>query len=366
MQSFRSLLILIIKRVVVKRLIICLWCMLVSTVALAQLESGRIHAVIINGGMNKLMNHERYWNDCAFLYRVLRNDYHIPKRDITLLISDGGSPDDDMLRSDGGGFASSSSDIDGDGERDVWLPATFNMVSSTLLDLSRQLTVSDHLFLFLMDHGGSSDKQHDSFLYLWGGDKLTDTGLAALLNQFNVKSMSIVLGQCYSGGFIDNLERSGRVITTACRGDELSWSHPDKPFDSFAYHWICAIAGHDEKGVAVNADDNGDGWVTMDEAYRYACQHECRPETPQYSSISLSLGETWTFGKGGSDVRPVIVAHPANGPAYDLLGRRLPYKPYKSYMSITPKNNNSYEEPADYNLCPSCRPKGRSSDNQRR
>jgi hypothetical protein len=33
--------------------------------ASAQEATGRVHAVIINGGMNKLMNHERYWNDCG-------------------------------------------------------------------------------------------------------------------------------------------------------------------------------------------------------------------------------------------------------------------------------------------------------------
>ena len=58
--------------------------------ASAQKTTGRVHAVIINGGMNKLMNHERYWNDCAFLYRTLREDLHFSKQDITLLMSDGG------------------------------------------------------------------------------------------------------------------------------------------------------------------------------------------------------------------------------------------------------------------------------------
>ena len=52
--------------------------LMVSCVALYEQEtivgtpSGRyvpdtVHAVIISGGMNKLMNHERYWNDCTRL-----------------------------------------------------------------------------------------------------------------------------------------------------------------------------------------------------------------------------------------------------------------------------------------------------------
>jgi len=38
-----------------------------------------------------------------------------------------------------------------------------------------------------------------------------DYELASLLNNFNVASMNIVLGQCFSGGFIDNLSASNRV-----------------------------------------------------------------------------------------------------------------------------------------------------------
>ncbi|MBR4242354.1 MAG: hypothetical protein IKR98_00420 [Bacteroidaceae bacterium] len=49
----------------------------------AQETAGRVHTVIISGGMNKLMNYERYLNDCAFLYRTLLHDYHFQKQDIT-------------------------------------------------------------------------------------------------------------------------------------------------------------------------------------------------------------------------------------------------------------------------------------------
>ena len=35
-------------------------------------EAGELYAVLLSGGRNRLTNHERYWNDCAFLYRTLR------------------------------------------------------------------------------------------------------------------------------------------------------------------------------------------------------------------------------------------------------------------------------------------------------
>ena len=82
-------------------------------------DKGHLYAVLVNGGRNRLTNHERYWNDCAFLYRTLRHTFHIPKRNITVLMSDGGNPKEDMLRADGQGFISSPTDLDGDGESDV-------------------------------------------------------------------------------------------------------------------------------------------------------------------------------------------------------------------------------------------------------
>ena len=83
-----------------------------QAIVLAQgIEAARLYAVIVNGGRNKLTNHERYWNDCAFLYRTLRHTYHIPQRNITVLMSDGGVKDDDMIRADGWGFRSSPTDL---------------------------------------------------------------------------------------------------------------------------------------------------------------------------------------------------------------------------------------------------------------
>jgi hypothetical protein len=282
-----------------------------------------MHAVIVSGGMNKLMNHERYWNDCAFLYRTLRHDYHIPKDDIILLMSDGGDPGDDQMTANNNGFASSGSDLDGDGQRDVFLAASMKNLVSVLSALSNELTHDDHLFLFLIDHGGSENMQGDSYLWLWNSEKLSDAMLAMLLGQFNVGSVNIVAGQCYSGGFIDNLAGQGRIISTACRGDELSWMCPDKNYDEFIYHWICAIAGHDEQGRAIDADTNGDGRVSMAEAFGYARLHDRREETPQYCSMPADMGERWTF----SGILPTGIEEVENGRVktedsiYDLQGR---------------------------------------------
>ena len=292
----------------------------------AQETTGRVHAVIISGGMNKLMNHERYWNDCAFLYRTLRQDCRFARQDITLLISDGGEPERDMLLADGSGFATSPADLDDDGERDVWLPATIAQIESSLNELAAQLTTNDHLFVFLMDHGGRDDNQQ-SYAWVWGGERLYDTRLAQLLDNFHVASIGIIVGMCYSGGFIEELQADNRVIVASCADNEQSWACRDKPYDEFVYHWTCAIAGHDPDGNAVSADTDGDGYVTMSEAFSYARQHDRREETPQYSSTPLALGEQWSLskhlGNGISILRGEWREERGEYKYYDLIGRAV-------------------------------------------
>lgn len=293
----------------------------------ATLQTGRVHAVIISGGMNKLMNHERYWNDCAFLYRTLREDYHFPKQDITLLISDGGEAGRDMLLADGSGFATSPADLDSDGERDVWLPATLSQVDASLSELAARLSANDRLFLFIIDHGGYDDALRQSYAWMWGGERLYDTHLARLLDAFHVASMSICLGMCRSGGFIDNLHAENRVIATSCAENEESWACQDRPYDEFVYHWICAVAGQEPEGNAIDADTDGDGYVTMSEAFKYAYLHDCREETPQYWSMPVTLGEEWSLSqqqKNGISGSQIVNRKSVKRKYFDLQGRVAP------------------------------------------
>ena len=271
-----------------------------ATISVQGAERGRLYAVLVNGGRNRLTNHERYWNDCAFLYRTLRQTYHIPKRNITVLMSDGGLSGDEMLREDGRGFVSSPTDLDGDGESDVNYPATTESFANVLLSMSRRLDEYDHIFLFFMDHGGTYDNREDSFIWLWNDERLNDYYLASLLNRLRVGSINILMGQCYSGGFVSDLMGQGRIIATACSGSEQSSKCPDRSYDEFVYQWTCAVRGADEFGNPVYADSNRDGEVSMLEAFMYAHAHDRVSETPQYVSWPEQLGQQWTFTHANS------------------------------------------------------------------
>ena len=296
------------------------------------------YAVIVSGGRSKLFNHERYWNDCAFLYRTLRQDYGIPKDHITLLMADGDNPTTDMLRDGATGFASSPTDLDGDGQLDLTLAATRQNLDDTFCRLSTTLTGDDHLFLFITDHGErtfpSSGEEgcpqggvvaNDVHLWLWGNDRLQPDELAAMVNLCHPATMSILLGQCHAGAFVAPLQAEGRVITTACSADQMSWACKDRPYDEFVYHWTCAIAQHDEAGLPVVSDQDGDGLISMQEAYDYARQHDRRPETPSLIAQPDYLAARWSFS--GIGTKDGIVNNycrvTANSRYYDLQGRLI-------------------------------------------
>lgn len=110
-------------------------------------------------------------------------------------------------------------------------------------------------------------------------------------------NVNVVLGQCYSGGFVDDLTKVGCVVATASTGSEYSWSCVDIPFDEFVYHWTCAINGANHLGTAIeSANIDNNGFISMDEAFIFAKNNDrAKKEHPQYSSIPISLGEDLAF-----------------------------------------------------------------------
>ena len=131
-----------------------------------------------------------------------------------------------------------------------------------------------------------------------GGENLHDYQLASMLSPFTQKNVNVnvVLGQCFSGGFIDDLTKAGCVVATASTGSEYSWACGDIPYDEFVYQWTTAINGANHRGAKVYPDTDTTGRITMDEAFIYAKNHDRRSaEHPQYVSTPLSVGEDLAF-----------------------------------------------------------------------
>lgn len=272
----------------------------------------RTYAIILSGGINKNANHERYWNDCSFIYQTLVNKYDIPKENIYPIMSDGDDPAVDM-RCVSGGYKSQSLDLDFDGIDEIKLAATKTNVKSTLSTLSNKLNKDDHLFIFVIDHGGTDDYNTNSYICLWDYENLYDYELATMLEPFTAKyvNVNVVLGQCFSGGFNDNLKKVGCVVASASTGSESSWSCSDIPYDEFVYHWICAVNEATPNKTSIKSDTDKNGRVTMEEAFNYAKVHDrVTDEHPMYTSTPISIGEDLAFNHIVSSVDLYIKDNP--------------------------------------------------------
>lgn len=240
-----------------------------------QQTANRTFAIILSGGVDKISNAERYWNDCSFIYQTLVNKYGVPKENIHALIADGDNPADDHIAYKSGKFEDQSLDLDFDGEDEISLSATKQNVINTINSIYPKLKKDDQLFIYVIDHGGTEDG--NSYICLWreantpSDDyiKLFDYELASLLNPILSKGVIVntVFGQCFSGGFIDDLEDIGCVIATACNSNEYSWGCSRIPYDEFVYHWTCAVNEAKHYGDPIRADIDKDGLVSMMEGF---------------------------------------------------------------------------------------------------
>lgn len=263
----------------------------------------RTYAIILSGGISPISNYGRYWNDCSYIYQTLTNKYGIPKGNIVPIMADGNDPDADSYDYGIGKFVSSSLDLDFDGQDELEYAATKKNVINEINKMASKVTSEDQFFLFVIDHGGTNDYISKSYICLWNSEKLYDTELATLLDQFNARSINVVLGQCFSGGFIDNLEKSGRVIATACSGSESSYACSNIPYDEFVFHWTNAINERNRHtGGTVFSDPDNNDRITMEEAFNYAQANDLKKETPMYSSIPKSVGEDLAFNNIPLDV----------------------------------------------------------------
>ncbi len=248
---------------------------------------GGAYAVILSGGASSGNNHIRYWNDSSNIYTTLVDVYDYPDENIFVLISDGLDPAID--RSDG---TNSPADLDGDGDDDIMGPCVLTEIEALFDQLGGMLDPSDQLFVFTTDHGGSNGGWN-AYLNLWNWEEMQDSNFGSICDGIPQCDMIFTMEQCFSGGFEDDLAQNdqGRVFSAAAAYDEYSWAMPpDYVYDTYVFFWTAAVKGEDAYGNPVDADYNGDGVITMDEAFQYAEAEDFSDETPQYYSNPSDLG----------------------------------------------------------------------------
>lgn len=269
------------------------------------------YAVLYCGGSNRDKFFLSFWNDCALTYQLLRDVYGIPPENIYVLMSGGPNNTTKVMSAKSGQYVDMPLDLDRDGKNDITyssLPGDVTNVFDTLNKKSAKKQF-ESLFIYTIAHGICSGGEMTS----WGDRIRVDANdLAKEIDKVNAKSISIVMSQCYSGSFIPALSKNGtatnRTIITAVNPNESGVVETDSEHfylnSYFTKAFMCGLSDPEE------SDYNGDGVVSMLEAYIFAKENDLAAtegklftsgnfyqEHPQYWSADC-FGEKQTINGG--------------------------------------------------------------------
>jgi hypothetical protein len=98
--------------------------------------------------------------------------------------------------------------------------------------LNHMIGLPGPLYIILIDHGtpdafSLTATEYFTSIELAGWLDILESDMAA--QGINQQPIVIVLGTCYSGSFMDNLSKSGRIIVSSTAADEPSYRGPETP-----------------------------------------------------------------------------------------------------------------------------------------
>jgi hypothetical protein len=155
------------------------------------------------------------------------------------------------------------------------------------------------LLLYFAGHGDQNgDKEEDTRYEMWDGDALSVRDLAAEIARLPLHAslpVVLVMAQCYSGAFANVLFRGGEAGGAlvgrdlagffSTRKDRVasgcSPETDEADYQDFSSYFFGALSGHDRFGHAIDkADFDGDGKVSLHEAFCYALIHDASIDAP--------------------------------------------------------------------------------------
>jgi len=179
--------------------------------------------------------------------------------------------------------------------------------------MKAKLNSQSKLFLMFNNHGGgfetstgnnygvldanidepeASNKTDEDYCFYGVSQPFLDDSIAAKINRLPFYELIAIVKPCFSGGLIWDLRGSNRVIITSGTEYQVTYSHASGNFGEMTYRFFSAINGMTPDGVAVDADSNNDGKVSMQEAYIFVRDNDARPEQPQFGNSSSGTPTT--------------------------------------------------------------------------
>lgn len=248
-------------------------------------------AVLIVGGYDAANNHLRYWHDLVAMYNILKNAGYKPAN-IYVIYANG---------------------VGKDASIPVNYSATKANIATVFTQLAGKMDSLDTLYIMLNDHGGngtgdpSGDEtttHTDEVLWLWNYAAMTDDEFAVEMNKITAYSKMIMqMKQCYSGGYLDDTTKPKRILMSSCSATQVSYGRAANDYGEFTFWYFAALTGNKPDGTgAVNADANGDGKVSIMEAWNYARAHDTAPEMPFYEDNGVKPAHSGAMPAGGEGV----------------------------------------------------------------
>ena len=196
-------------------------------------ETGhRRFAVICAGAPHDAQHYRWYWGATSGMFDVLRKRYGYAEEDIYFLFCDrhGKDPRVDFV-------------------------ATKANLQRVFGELAERMERADTLFGFFVGHGGRAGAGSD---YELTDGRLLDKELDVWRSKIRARTQTYVFTPCHSGGFASVLgRRAGTIVITSCAVEEVNAAG-------------FAEAIRDALNHAPHADGNGDGRVSIGEAYNFA------------------------------------------------------------------------------------------------
>ncbi len=178
-------------------------------------------------------------------------------------------------------------------------PATRAELKRLLTNLARSMQSGDRLMIYVTAHGGPPESdyygsyddtpegnQYNTTLALWGNDTVDAQEFSHWLDRFGPEvSVTMVMTQCYSGGFANTifnnadrrqgLNRRPRCGFFAQRHDRpAAGCTPDideSTYQEYSTYFWAALGGVDRTGNPIeDVDYSGDGVIQFAEAHAYA------------------------------------------------------------------------------------------------
>ena len=260
------------------------------------------YAVLISRYKSSDGEYIAFWNDLRIFHDILVDRGYMddntpgfnPSTDhIGLLFGDGNDIKDDFNVKYGTPEGVTITDYS----------ATKSNIKKVFQKLSQVMTDRDMLFVLTFDHGKSG--QGHSYLSVQDGEIRDDdfaNNYVGLIQHYYRRYF--IMQQCFGGGFIDDLKNSRTVILTATKDDQIAHSCDSDEENEYSQKWhqwyhaeflfylISALKGETPTGKAVNADRDGNGYISLKEAFEYAYSWDSwNPDGDHYPADPLNPGE---------------------------------------------------------------------------